>query len=337
MSFGIISGMNTLVIGGTGFLGYHTTLKLLSRGHRVSVLAAPPLPDENLLPADVKITLTNLEALTDEELLGCLRGQDGLVFAAGVDDRVVPPRPAYPFFYKGNVLATERLVRLAVQAGVQRAVIFSSYFLEFERRWPELRLAEKHPYIRSRVEQANAALAAAGPELAPAILELPYIFGAMPGRLPLWAPLIRYIASPLPLVYPAGGTNMIAVGHVAEAIAGALERGQAGARYVIGDENLAWADWLGRLTRLVGREKRVITAPAAAVRGAARCVRLYHRLQGREGGLDPVAFVALQTADTFFDPAPSRAELGYGRGGLDEALDATVRACRPAAGARERD
>ena len=111
------------------------------------------------------------------------------LFAAGVDDRVVPPRPAYPFFYKGNVLATERLVRLAVQAGVQRAVIFSSYFLEFERRWPELRLAEKHPYIRSRVEQEQAALAAAGSELNLSTLLLPYIFGSMPGRLPLWKPL----------------------------------------------------------------------------------------------------------------------------------------------------
>lgn len=122
---------------------------------------------------------------------------------------------------------------------------------------------------------------------------------------------------------------MIAVQHVAEAIAGVLERGRAGAHYVIGDENLAWADWLGRLARLVGREKRVSTASTAAVRGAAWGVRLYHRLQGREGGLDPVAFVALQTANTFFDPAPSRTALGYGRGGLEQALRATVRACLP--------
>lgn len=335
--------MRCLIVGGTGFIGYHAVWELVRRGHEVSVLALPPPPTAGgdpcppLFPPQIRVTLADLATLPDADVQALLAGHDAVVYAAGADDRITPRRPAYDFFYRANVEATARFFALARAAGVRRGVVLGSYFTYFDRTWPHLALARHHPYIRSRVEQANAALAAAGPELAPAILELPYIFGAMPGRLPLWAPLIRYIASPLPLVYPAGGTNMIAVGHVAEAIAGALERGQAGARYVIGDENLAWADWLGRLTRLVGREKRVITAPAAAVRGAARCVRLYHRLQGREGGLDPVAFVALQTADTFFDPAPSRAELGYGRGGLDEALDATVRACRPAAGARERD
>ena len=333
MSFGIISGMNTLVIGGTGFLGYHTTLKLLSRGHRVSVLAAPPLPDENLLPADVKITLTNLEALTDEELLGCLRGQDGLVFAAGVDDRVVPPRPAYPFFYKGNVLATERLVRLAVQAGVQRAVIFSSYFLEFERRWPELRLAEKHPYIRSRVEQEKAALAAAGGALNLSTLLLPYIFGSMPGRLPLWKPLIEYLNSGLPWVfYPAGGSAMVAVTEVADAAAMALEHGEAGARYPVCSENLSWRDFLQRLGKILGKPKPIVTLPKALVKLGAWFVSLAHHLQGKEGGLDLVPFVELQTRLAFLDTEFSARALGYSHTDLGPEFVKTVRASIPQTG-----
>jgi len=45
--------------------------------------------------------------------------------------------------------------------------------------------------------------------------------------------------------------------------------------------------------------------------------------------MSPVAIVALQTAHTLFDPAPSRHELGYGPGGLNQALQDTVRACLP--------
>ena len=120
---------------------------------------------------------------------------------------------------------------------------------------------------------------------------------------------------------------MIAVEHVAEAIAGAIERGVGGERYPVGDENLTWAAWLERLTAMLGKRKRVITIPKGLVRFAASFLTLWHRYQGRESGLDPVKFVDVQTRNTFFDPAPSREALGYGRGGLDEALAKTVEAC----------
>ncbi len=89
-------------------------------------------------------------------------------------------------------------MRLAVRAGVKRAVIFSPYFLEFERRWPRLRLAEQH-YIRSRVEQEKAALAAAGDQMAVSFLLL-YIFGSIPSRNPLWKPLVMATVLRLPWV-----------------------------------------------------------------------------------------------------------------------------------------
>jgi NAD(P)-dependent dehydrogenase (short-subunit alcohol dehydrogenase family) len=61
--------MNCLIIGGTGFLGYHAALELLRRGQRVSVLALPPLPAEDLLPSAVRVILADLNALADVELL----------------------------------------------------------------------------------------------------------------------------------------------------------------------------------------------------------------------------------------------------------------------------
>ena len=148
----------------------------------------------------------------------------------------------------------------------------------------------------------------------------------MPGRRPLWAPLVEYITAAPVILYPRGGTNMIAVEHVAEAIAGAVEQGRSGERYLVGDENLSWADFLRRFTLAAGQEKSVITLPDWMVRIGLRYVRLGHTLKGRESGLDPLRFLELQTANTYFDPDPSRLALGYGKGDLDEAFAATAKA-----------
>lgn len=318
--------MRVLVVGGTGFLGYHATLTLLARGHAVtSVSRRPPAPQMQL-PPSVAVRTLDSEALDDDGARRLCQGHEALVFAAGADDRTTPPAPAYPFFHRANVETAARLFAAARAAGATRGVLLGSYFAHFDRLWPELALAQHHPYIRSRREQERACQEAAGSSLALAILELPYIFGAMPGRRPLWAPLFGYLArSPL-VLYTAGGTNAVSVEDVAQAIAGALERPGATGVHLVGDENLTWPALIARLLRPLGKRRRVLTLPRSLVTLTARAVRLVHRLKGRQAGLDPVEFVKLQTRETFFDPAPARAALGFTGGGLDQAIAATATA-----------
>ena len=318
--------MNVLMVGGTGFLGYHAVKELQRRGHRVTLLALPPLPAEGLFSADTLIQLADLNALSDEEVTALLSGQDGLVFAAGADDRLTPKAPSYPFFYHHNVEVPRRLFALAHKAGVKRGVVLGSYFAYFHRIWPELHLTDHHPYIRSRVEQEQILIETGGADMAVMILELPYIFGSMPGRIPLWKPLIQYIHSPFPLFYPRGGTNCVAVEHIAEAIAGALEAGKAGERYQIGDENLTWVQLLNKIGSALGRRKKVITLPDWTVLAGTWMLKQVHRLKGLESGLDPVGLVKLQTADTFFDASVTQEALGFKGGGLDDAIRKTVEA-----------
>jgi dihydroflavonol-4-reductase len=322
--------MQVLVIGGTGFIGYPAVLELLRRGHRVTALALRQPASQQPLPPQVKLILADIDKFSDEELGQLFRGHDGLVFAAGADDRVTPRAPAYPFFYHANVESAVRVFSLARQVGVRRGVLMSSYFVHFARLWPEMQLGIRHPYIRSRLEQQEQVRRAALPDLEVVMLELPYIFGVTSGCKPLWAPLIDYVRSPWPLFYPRGGTNMVAIQNVAEAVAGALEWGAAGTAYLVGDENRTWAELLNRFSLLLGKHKRVITLPTPLLRIGLWFVQVLHRLQGREGGLDPVAFARLQTAQTYFDPEPARRALGFGKGGLDQALADTVQACLPA-------
>lgn len=316
-----------VVIGGTGFLGYYAVKEFIRRGHSVTIVALPPLPEEGLFPKEVHIILANIDKLDDSSIMDILKGHDAIVFAAGADDRVIPMAPAYEFFYQANVRSCKRVLSLARQSGIKRGVILSSYFLHFDRTWPEEKLSEHHPYIRSRKEQAQQSMDVSMPDLQLMILELPYIFGSMPGLTPLWKPLIGYINSRYPLFYMRGGTNMIAVEHVGEAIVGAIEKGKAGHSYTVGDENLTWVEFLERILSILGKKKRIVILPTWTVRLGLRLVELQHRLRGRESGLDPVRFAAIQTRNTFFDPAPAAEELGYGRGNLEEAFKDTVEAC----------
>ena len=115
--------MKVTIIGGNGLLGYHAMRELIKRGHKVSILALPPLPAVGLFPEDVYIHLRDLNQLADAELADLLRDQDAVVFAAGVDDRVTPKAPAFPFFQRHNVATTTRIAQISRQAGVQRFII----------------------------------------------------------------------------------------------------------------------------------------------------------------------------------------------------------------------
>ena len=119
---------------------------------------------------------------------------------------------------KKETYANERRTFAAhVIAGVSRAVVCGSYFAYFDRIWPHLKIAERHPYVASRLRQTQAARDLNTDDFGVVILELPYIWGVMPNRKAQWEDLIKTALSPEPVLhYSAGGTMMTSVKHVAE-------------------------------------------------------------------------------------------------------------------------
>ena len=320
------SKKRVFVVGGTGFLGYYTVQEFLNNGWEVTALGLPPNPPAGLIPASVKVILCDLDHVTDRELLALLHGHDALVFAAGMDDRYTPKKPAYPKFHHANVEVPVRVLKLAEQAGVNNAVVFGSYFAHFHRLWPEMKLADRHPYIRSRVEQERAVTSLPGLDVD--VLELPYIFGDPLGRKSLWYPLVKYVrAAPL-VFYMHGGTACITAKTVGKAAFSVIERGHASTFYPIGQENLTWTQILTRLAYAGGRKVRVVRLPSWVIHLGMLGVLLIHKLQKKEAGLNLRYFAQLQAAETFLDPQPSQEVLGYQIGGLDVAFQETVAACK---------
>lgn len=323
-----MKNQRAFIVGGTGFLGYHATQEFLKKGWQVTVMGLPPAPPAGLYPEQVKVIIQDIEQLSNEELLGIMQSHDALVFAAGMDDRYTPQKPAYPVFYHANVEVPRRLLTLAVQAGIRRAVILGSYFSHFNRVWPELKLAERHSYIRSRVAQERELTAIPGMETC--VLEHSYIFGSLPvpGWKPLWNPLIAYIRKTPIVFYMKGGSACTTAVTVGKAVVGAVEHGEPGACYPICDENLTWTEMLTRLGRADGRKIRVVNLPTWLIKIGLYATWSLHAIQGKEAGLDPRYFAPLQTAETFLDSEPARRALGYGPGDLDQAFRETIAACK---------
>ena len=323
--------MKVFIVGGTGLLGWHTLNELLARGHSVSTVALPPLPVEKLLPDSVTCSLGNIFTMKDDELLALLRGHDALFYAAGLDDRAVLDAPAYPKFHEANVIQCERVLALARRAGIRKALVCGPYFTYCDGLWPSLKLGQRHPYIRSRLEQKRAVLAMHGPDFSTGVLELPYIFGTMPGRKPLWTFLIEMLRNMGRVVFfplRHGGTAMVTVKQVAQAAAGALEGSPGGRAWPIGGINMAWSEFLPMVQSSMGGAIRLVHAPKFVFTLGCKALESKLRKLGKEGGLSLGHLADILYRDAYIDPEPSMKALGYGpddvRLAIKDAIDQCV-------------
>ncbi len=323
--------MKIMIVGGTGFLGYHALKVALKRGYSVNALAIDDVVLGDWYPGDVNVQFGDVFELTEDDLQERFEGHDCMVYAVGPDDRITPPAPAYEFFHFRLVESVQKVANAARKAGVKKFVLLNSYFAYFDRTWPQKELAKHHPYIRCRVEQAERVIAAGKDSMAVMVLELPYIFGSMPNRIPLWKDvLLDRFAKGKTIYFPRGGTNMITAQHVGQAIIGALERGEHGTRYPVGDENHTFNDMLEMMMDAIGEKKKIINIPRWLAVAAGSMMERQFKKQGLEGGLEARHLMKhIMTDYLYFDATDTAEKLGFGRGGIKEAIIDTMKACYP--------
>jgi len=312
-------------------LGYHTTLEFLKRGHEVDTLSLPDVPLGDWYPKNkVGVSYGDVFEMNHVELVNMFKGYDVMVYAVGPDDRVIPKAPAYDFFHERLVEACGRVVKGARDAGVKRAAICNSFFVYFNKTIPELKLAEHHPYIKCRVEQADYCINIGGDKMDVMILELPYIFGTMPEREPLWKEILVKRLNKMKgfIFFFKGGTVMMSVERVAESIVGAIEQGKGGKKYPCGDECVPWKEWLKWIRDAMGVKKRIITIPTFFGTLYGAYLRIKEKKEGKEAGLDHKRyFKDIQSRYLYYDPTTTCEELGVSRGGLKESVIETIKRC----------
>lgn len=318
--------MKVFIIGGTGLIGSEAARELLERGHEVKSIALPPLPEGAPIPKAMELQFGNFMEMSDDELLTSMKGCDAFVFAAGIDERVTGPAPVYDLYKKANNDALDRLLKLAKEAGVKHNVVCGSYFTYFARTRPEEEYEKWHPYIRSRVHQLNLAISHADDNFDVAVLELPYIFGAQPGRKPVWVFLVEQLLKMgKRTMYPRGGTTMVTVRQVAQAIAGAIEINKGGNYYPIGYYNMTWKEMLKVFHRYMGvPDRKIITIPDFLFRMSGKQTLKDYQAANIEPGLHPVKFSRLQCTNQFIDKSLGCDILGVQPDDIEAAIGDSV-------------
>lgn len=317
---------STLVLGGTGLLGSHTITELLGSGYDVTAVSLPG-SDNGSLPAEVEAVWGNLCTMPDDEVLDLLRGKHALFYAIGADERTVPAIPAAHFFYETNVVATQRIARLAREAGVKKFVLYGSYTAEMGERWTDFGYG-RDPYPRTRLLQEEVARLEGEGAMDVMVLRLPYIFGLVAGQRPLWQFVIDTVRHQQPKVAVLGGTtSSVTARQVGQAAVGAMEHGRHGASYPINSYDLSYAE-LNRLAcRAIGRDEAdVVEVPLEAVLPAYAARDAECRSKGVEHGV-PVEHTAIfQSRDAVSHPAEC-AVLGIEEDDVVAAIGESFRWC----------
>ncbi len=295
--------MKVFMIGGTGLLGCAAAQLFIDKGHSVKSMALPPLPQGAPIPSEMELVYGNFLEMSDDEMKALMAGCDSFVFAAGIDERVEFPAPVYSYYEKYNINPVKRLIGLAKECGLTSSVILGSYFAYFAKEKPEMKLTEIHPYIRSRIEQEEAALALADDKMSVAVLELPYIFGTQPGRKPVWVILIEQLSKmPMVTMYPKGGTAMLTVRQVAQTIVGAAELNKGANAYPISYYNLTWDEFLTIVHAAMGKpDRKIIHIAKWMFKLFGKTMLKDYAKKNIDPGLNPVELAEIMCMNAFID------------------------------------
>lgn len=247
-----------LVIGGNGLLGSHTVNELLQKGYEVSTLALPRADGQQDVPLEVDAHWGNIDEMTDENLLDLFKDKYAIFWAIGADERTVPPAPAAAFFYEANVRPTQRIARLAREAGVKKFVLFGSYTAEFGELWPDLDYRGRNGYPRTRLLQEEVACMEGHGEMDVMTLRLPYIFGLVEGQRPLWQFVLDQVSNEEVSYVLPGSTSSVTVKQVAEAAVGAMENGVNEGKYPINAYSLSYKELYDLACEAIGKDKNSV-------------------------------------------------------------------------------
>ena len=129
-------------------------------------------------------------------------------------------------------------------------------------------------------------------------------------------------------MWSKGGSTMVTVKQVGQAIAGAIERNKGGNCYPIGYYNLTWKEMLAICHKHLGcPNKKIITIPDWMYGMAGKSLVKQQKKQGIQGGLDMIKFTELQCSNQFIDKELGCIPLGVEPDDIDAAIGDSVKLC----------
>jgi NAD+-dependent farnesol dehydrogenase len=327
-----MGGMKVFLTGGTGYLGGALRAALLEAGHQVTVWARRDPEGEK----DSREEWIRGDLRDGPPPVDLLMRHRAVVHAAALV-KTWAPDPSE--FDRINVDAWDKLLSAATRAGVQKIIHTSSFISLGPSSGPEpLQEGDRRPrhdfrtdYERTKylADQVTDRWIARG---APVVTVYPgVIFG--PGSCGdgnLVGKMIWMLArGKFPGIIGSGKQvwNLAYLPDVARGHCLALQRGLAGSSFILGGENIALGDLVGRVARLLGRSSRIPHIPVAVAEWLGGVMEKRARRTGVAPDLTR-GVAAVYRQHWSYNSALAEATLGYRRTPFALALDATVQWAR---------
>jgi dihydroflavonol-4-reductase len=320
-----MAAVETLVTGGTGYVGGVLVRQLCARGERVRVLLRPWSPRQALAGLQVEEytgDLTDPGSL-DQAMTGITR-----VYHLAASVRLDPFDEAK--LRAVNVAGTAAVARAARAAGVKRlvhvssvaAVGLGSLSAPSDETHP-FDAGNLGPYFRTKHAAEEALLAEVGRGLDAVIVNPGNVVGpaAVSGGM---TPVLRAVASGRMLFYPPGAASFVPVDDVARGAILAMEKGRKGERYILGGENLRQRDLLGRAAEAAGVRPPRWPIPKAPALAAGRLGDLLGRGFPKAFYYLNSSVIGLLFLDFCHSSAKAQRELGWSFGPVADAVAGEV-------------
>ncbi len=320
--------MRVVVLGASGLLGRTIGEELIDRGHEVVAVSRSAGAGPRVT-AQGTVVSADLVTAGDDDLDRLLAGAGAAVWCLGPDDRAPVAVPAEATLERLLVAPTVRAAQAARRHGLGAFVILGSYFSTLHRLHAHWELPARHPYIAARQAQAARAREAAPERVS--VVEIPFVFGAVPGVEPLWKEVLfrRLRRGPVAMTFP-GGTAAALHTDVARAAVLLAEGAVPPGRYPVAVDNISYRHLCTLAVQELGRRVPVVTAPTAALAAGVLATERWYRVRGRTLALNPRHIASdVLSRQLHLDPAECCAPFGLTPGPVDDAVRATVRACYP--------
>jgi nucleoside-diphosphate-sugar epimerase len=321
--------MKVFVTGGTGFIGGHVVRQLRERGDEVVAWVRNPEKGASLAALGAELRTGDL---SDRAALAAgMGGCDAVIHGAAVYE-VGIPRSERPAMYETNVVGTENTLGAALDTGIGKVVYVSTVGAFGNTHGEVVDESYEHPaqsftsyYEETKYEAHQVAKRLIAEGLKCVIVQPGGVYGP-DDHSALGKQMLDFLDGRMPFVPFADlGMNMVHVDDVATGVLLALDKGEVGESYVLGDEITTMRGLMDATAKVAGKRAPRANIPTSLLKVAAPFGPVIGKLMGQPPNMrelisssDGVTFWAKQ------DKAVR--ELGFAPRGLETGLRQTFEA-----------
>jgi dihydroflavonol-4-reductase len=321
--------VKVFVTGGTGFIGGHVVRRLLERGDEVVALARSPEKGQAL--AEVGAELRAGDLSDRAALTAGMAGCDTVVHGAAIYE-VGIPKSERPAMYQANVIGTENALGAALDAKVGKVVYISTIGAFGNTHGNVVDESYEHPgqsftsYYEETKYEAHLIAKRLITEGLPCVIVQPGGVYGPDDHSAIGKQIHDFLSGRMPLVPFADlGMNMIHVEDVAAGVLLALDKGEVGESYVLGDQITTMRGLMEATARVTGKRPPRGNLPTGLMKVAAPLGPVIGRVMGQPPNFREL--ISSGDGVTFWAKHDKAVrELGFQPRGLETGLRQTLEA-----------